>query len=238
MLAPGWRTDARQPGATGIAMKILLLGGTGRTGNEVLAQALQVSIAVQAVVRRAASVRVASPQLTLFESQVLDRPTLRAAMRGCDAVISTLNISRRSEFPWSGLRTPPHLLSDTMRNVLAVAQELSIRRIISVSAWGAGETRSELPGWFRWLVEHSNLAPAYRDHERQEQLLAASACDWTVVRPVILTNGRRQAQLRVGSRSSALRPTLLVSRASVAGFLLELCRAHSHVREAVTISAG
>ena len=45
-----------------------------------------------------------------------------------------------------------------------------LRRLVLTSAWGAGETAAEIPGWFRWFIQNSNIGPAYRDHERQEAL--------------------------------------------------------------------
>lgn len=216
-------------------MTILLLGATGRTGNELLGQVLQTGISIHAIVRRAANVSISSPNLILFESQTLDEPVLRKAMSGCDAVLSTLSISRTSEFPWSPLRTPTHFLSDTLRNVLNVADELAVRRIILTTAWGVHETRQDLPFWFRWLIDYSNLGPAYRDHERQEQLLANSSCQWTIVRPVILTNTQTNKRVII-SRQNTPAPHLTISRHTVARFMLHLYQTQGYIQQAVTIS--
>lgn len=216
-------------------MTILLLGATGRTGQELLRQALQAGISVHAVVRKAATVVITSPNLTLFDSPALDKPVLKAAMLGCNAVLSTLSISRTYAFPWSRLRTPPLFLSDTLRHVLNGADELAVQRIILTTAWGVSETIPDLPFWFRWLIDYSNLGPAYRDHERQEQLLANSSCQWTVVRPVILTNSQTDKRVIV-SRQNTPVPHLTISRPNVAKFMLHLYQTQSYLRQTVTIS--
>lgn len=78
-------------------------------------------------------------------------------MQGCDAVLSTLNITRYSDFPWSSLRTPETFLSNTIQKVLAIAADLNLKRIIIISAWGDHETRQDIPFWFRWLIDRSNI---------------------------------------------------------------------------------
>ncbi|WP_185716309.1 NAD(P)-dependent oxidoreductase [Larkinella knui] len=216
-------------------MKLLILGATGRTGKELLDQALKAGISVHALVRDIDKVKMTSRNLKLFESKKLDRTALRLAMLGCDAVLSTLNISRTSEFPWSGLRTPKDFLSNTMRNVLEVANELHIKRIIVTTAWGVNETRNDIPAWFRLLIDYSNVGVAYRDHELQERLLAASQSDWTVVRPVGLTNSRKHKQIRITINNEP-KPNLTISRSNVAKFMVDIYKTGDYKNEAVTIS--
>ncbi|MGM9506421.1 NAD(P)-dependent oxidoreductase [Larkinella sp. GY13] len=216
-------------------MKILILGATGRTGKELLDQALKAGISVHALVRDIDKVKMTSRNLKLFESKKLDRTALRLAMLGCDAVLSTLNISRTSDFPWSSLRSPKDFLSNTMRNVLEVANELHIKRIIITTAWGVNETKKDIPAWFRFVINYSNVGVAYRDHERQEHLLAASPSDWTAVRPVGLTNSKKPRQVRITINNEP-KPNLTISRSNVARFMVEIYKTGDYLKEAVTIS--
>src|SRR5258708_29485487 len=100
-------------------MKVTLLGATGRTGKHVLNILLQKGHSVQALVRDASKIKIYSEeQLFVLEGDTTNLDTLRTAMKGCEAVVSILNISRNSDFPWSGLRTPKTLISDTIRNAI------------------------------------------------------------------------------------------------------------------------
>ena len=63
-----------------------------------------------------------------------------------------------------------------------------IKRIITVSASGAGDSWKEMPLIARLLIRNSNIWKAYEDHARQEQMLRQSALDWTIVRPVMLND--------------------------------------------------
>jgi len=217
-------------------MKILLLGATGRTGKEILQQALQAGINVNVLVRDTGKIQIAHQALRIMESKTLDQTALRQAMQGCDAIISALNISRTSDFPWSRLRTSKTLLSDTIRNVIAIASELSIQRIIVLSAWGVHETKNDIPFWFRWLINNSNIGAGYRDHERQEALLNTSPLEWTSIRPVGLTNFKGGKSIRTTIARNSPKPNLVISRSDVAHFVLEVYQEKSYLKQAVIIS--
>ena len=152
-------------------MRILLLGATGRTGKLLLDQALDHAHIVHALVRNKEQITTQRYNLIVFEGTPVNTTMLDDAMQGCDAVVSALNISRKYEFLWSGLRTPKDFLSRTMRNIVELSEINHIRRIVIISAWGVNETKKDLPGWFRWLVNNSTVRYQYNDHERQEEVL-------------------------------------------------------------------
>jgi len=84
-------------------MRVLLLGGTGRTGKLVLNLAIDNRFKVHCVARNPAALK-SHKLLTIFEGSPEDSELLQSAAVGCDAIISVLNISRKSDFPWSPLR--------------------------------------------------------------------------------------------------------------------------------------
>ncbi|SEO56019.1 NAD(P)H-binding [Mucilaginibacter gossypiicola] len=207
---------------------LLILGATGRTGAHLLRLALSEGHIVHALVRDRNKINISSPALFLFEGLPTDMAQLRKAAFGCEAIISTLNISRTSDWPWSKLRTPVNLLSETVREVIGIGEQ-SPRRIIITSAWGVNESRQDIPGWFRWLIDHSNIGPAYADHGMQENLLTGSRLDWTVVRPVGLVNLNRNKPIKV-SISGKPKPRLIISREAVARFLLNQVTDKRYIR--------
>ena len=199
-------------------MRILILGATGRTGKLILEAALSKDHLVNVLVRN--SKRISPhPNLQVFEGDVTHSKDLELAIEGCSHVISCLNISRKSDFPWSALRTPATLLSDTMNALIPIAQSHRIKKIVLCSAWGVLETRKEIPAWFRWFIDNSNIGPAYKDHERQERLLSNSGLAHLIVRPVGLSNGKLSAVRE--SFSNVPKPSLLISRKSLAYYMLE-----------------
>ncbi|QCX01667.1 SDR family oxidoreductase [Aggregatimonas sangjinii] len=175
-------------------MRILVLGATGRTGKRIVAYALAQGYQVNCLVRDVDRI-AAKPNLNRIEGSTTITTDVQHALQGCSAIVSALNISRTSDFPFAPLRTPKEFLSKTMANVISVANKNGIKRIVSCSAWGVADTRKDIPFWFRWMIDFSNIKYAYRDHERQEALLEKSAMEWTIVRPVGLTNGRKDQKI-------------------------------------------
>ena len=61
-----------------------------------------------------------------------------------------------------------------MKNIIEESKTFSIKRIIMSSAWGVSDSRKDIPFWFRCTIDFSNIKYAYRDHEKQENLLENS----------------------------------------------------------------
>lgn len=216
-------------------MRILILGATGRTGRHLVEQALHKGHIVHALVRDKNKVRLAHNQLHLFEGSPADIGAIEKAMQGCDAVLSSLNISRTSDFPWSPLRTPKDFLSDSMNKIIAVCNKSGCKRIIVTTAWGVNETKKEIPGWFRWFIDNSNIRFPYIDHGVMENILKASSLDWTIVRPAGLTNSSKEKKVKI-SFNGLPRPGLTISRRNVAKFMLSALEEGGFIRQLPTIS--
>lgn len=211
---------------------LLLLGSTGRTGKWLLEEALERGYHVTVLVRNASKI-APHPLLTVLEGNPYNAADIQQAAIGCGAVLSALNISRHSDFPWAKLRTPADFLSQTMQNIL----QTGIKRVIFTSAWGVAETKPDIPGWFRWLIDHSNIGVAYRDHERQEALLDQSEAQYTSVRPVGLTNSTKTEKIQVTLAQNLPKPSLTISRRSVAKFMLDCLENKSYIRQKPIVSA-
>ncbi len=217
-------------------MTILILGATGRTGKHLLEQALHKGHNVHVLVRDKNKLSLSSVMMTIFEGTPTDPDILEKAMTGCDAVLSSLNISRGTDFPWSELRTPKDFLSTTMKNIISVTGKLGIKRIIVLSAWGVNETKNEIPGWFRWFIDHSNIKYPYLDHGIQEDLIKVTELDWTVLRPAGLSNSKKEKEVKI-SFNAIPKPGLLISRRNVAKFMLTILEENSYIRQMPTISS-
>ena len=212
-------------------MKLFLLGATGRTGKWVLQEALKRNHEVVCLSRNVERLGK-HVNLIVIEGSPTKLEDVEKAIAGCDVIVSVLNVSRKSDFPWARLRTPPTFLSDTINNLIQTVEPS--KRIVICSAWGVAETKKDLPSWFRWFIDNSNIGVAYKDHERQEQLLEKSKLDWTFVRPVGLTNGRRKKVQE--SFNNEPRPSLLISRKSVANYLLDCLEKPELIHKKIVIS--
>ena len=121
-----------------------------------------------------------------------------------------------------------------MKNIIELAGKNNIHRVVFTSAWGVSETKKDLPSWFRWLLDHSNLRYPYRHHERQEELIKRSGIEWTAVRPVFLTNSKKKKNIIVHGNNSS--PHLFIARKNLAGFMLDVVEKNLWRRESPVVS--
>jgi putative NADH-flavin reductase len=216
-------------------MHILILGATGRTGRLLVDEALRRGHKVNVVISHASKLSANPVMVSVFEGTPLNPDTLAAAMQGCEAVLSTLNISRVSDFPWAKLRTSTDFLSLSMKNIIEVAEKQHVNRIIITTAWGVNETKKDIPFWFRWLINFSNIRYPYLDHERQEELLKNSGLNWTAVRPAGLTDEKKKKEVIV-TLNNTPKPKLTISRFNTACFMLDVLENNLYNRQFPVIS--
>ncbi|MGH1414437.1 MAG: NAD(P)-dependent oxidoreductase [Pelagimonas sp.] len=201
--------------------RILVLGGTGRTGSHVISKALAAGISVNVLARRPEAVTQKHDNLTVFTGTPEKADDLDAAMTGCDAVIATMNNARASDSPFAKIVNSPTLLTDIFGNVIAAMQKHGIRRIVQLGATGAGDSFEAAPWIFRQFIKRTNLGVAYRDHEGVEAALAASGLDWTVGRAVGL--GKKTGDVTesyVVNGTSQPKPSMQIARESVAEWMV------------------
>ena len=116
--------------------------------------------------------------------------------------------------------TQNRFLDNVMHNILTLANTSPFKKVVLCSAWGVAETNNDLPIWFRWMIDNSNIKIAYKDHEKQEKLLMQSDLNWTIIRPVGLTNSKKIQDI-IESFGNEPKPALTISRKSVARYMID-----------------
>jgi len=205
-------------------LTLVVFGATGPSGRELVTQALARGHRVKAFVRDPARLDIEHDRLELARGDVYDQDAVGAAVAGTDAVLGALGIRKG---------TPKTLVADGTERILKAMSTHGVRRYLGLSAFGAGDTHDRsLYVRVTWAMVGPNLA----DKERHERLLEGSGLDWTVVRPPRLTDGPATGRYRVGTD---LRMTLAskISRADVAGFLLEQLNDTTWIGQAPAIVA-
>ncbi len=184
--------------------RVLVLGGTGRTGSRVLARLLEEGADVRAIVRSAARVPhdlQQRPNLTLVEADLCSLPDEELAkyVRESDAVISCLghNISLRGVFG-----PPRDLVCGSVERVCRLAQDAEraapLRLVVmsSVSVNRPGEPDTRRAGAERAVLALMRaLVPPAKDNQRTADYLwreigvENEAVEWVAVRPDTLGDG-------------------------------------------------
>jgi putative NADH-flavin reductase len=162
-----------------MTMKIAVIGAAGRTGRQVVGQALDRGYEVVAVVRSPEKLKLAGDRLTVVAADVRDAEALTAAVAGVDGVVTAFGAA-------SG-RQATDVYSAGITSVLAAMERASIRRLAVISASPVGP-RTEQPAVFRMLILpilERFFGGAYVDMRRMEAVLAGSAADleWVCLRP-------------------------------------------------------
>ncbi|MFH8433862.1 NAD(P)-dependent oxidoreductase [Streptomyces sp. NPDC018007] len=210
-------------------MNITVFGSTGGVGREIVGQALAAGHRVTAVVRDPDRLPEALDRGALHDVVRLDdTPAVRAAVAGRDAVLSGLGSRGRKA---NGVAERL-----TERIVSAMEAEGS-RRLLAVSAMPAGPKAEGDPLFDRLSrrAVAAVLADVYADLTRMEAVLAASATDWTAVRPPRLTEGPRTGVYRQVVDGTP-RSSRTISRADVAHAMLAMIDDPATVKQGVGIA--
>jgi len=218
-------------------VKVLVIGGSHGVGREVVRQAAAAGHSVTVFSRRPERAGLTDPRLALFPGSVLITADVEAVVPGHDAIICTLGIPTGSAIGLPGKRHP--VLSAGTKNLVDAAQRHGSKRVILLTAIGAGDSRRNLTTAGR-LGLRLGLPYLYAEKDRQEQTLRASSLDWTIVRPTALTDGPQTGTYGVHNYPGgpAFTSGLLthISRADVAGFIVGQLGKTDHLGHAVTLS--
>jgi putative NADH-flavin reductase len=207
--------------------KLLVLGATGGTGRQIVAQALDAGHSVTAFVRHPDRMPIRHERLRLAAGDVPGGgPPLGDAVRGQDVVISALGRGRSFN--------PDGLIERAVPSIINAMKANHVGRLIFVSAMGVGDTSGDAPFIAR-LFARLLLRRIYADKLAGEGLLKRSDLDWTIVHPTLLTDGPLTRQYRTGAHLE-LRGMPKISRADTADFILTQIDDRSNIRKVVIVS--
>ena len=194
--------------------RVLVLGATSGIGALAVDEALSRDYAVRAFARSAGDL-TSTEQLEPYVGDALVADDVAGALRCVDAVIYALGIKESLAMLWQEVT----LFSDTTRILLPAMHAQGMKRLIVVTGFGAGRSKAAMSK-IEQIGHRAILGKPYADKDRQEEMIRESALDWTIVRPVILTNGNKTGTYRI-LRDEAQWRNGLISRADVAHYLLD-----------------
>ena len=207
-------------------MNITVFGASGGIGGHVVALAAQRGHRIRAVYRAAPAAPPPGQAEIVITPDVFDPGFALLAVKGADAVVSTVgpNFTTRHN-PRTAMISPPDLHQRLVRTLAAAIRDCAPRpRLICVSTASMGPADNVMSPVSRLLfrffrtVAVPNLGRVGQDLIAMEQELAASGLDWHAPRPVKLTNGPLTRNVRASDRVTVKS----ISRADVAWHILTL----------------
>jgi len=205
-------------------MKVLVIGATGLTGTHLVKKLLARGDDVTALVRNPSSYEVKHERLRVAQGEARDLASLERACEGQDAVVSAFG--------------PRNFKKDDiqevfMKNLLAAMQKSGVKRLVNLSAWGAGDSYAQA-GFVAKLFFALVLKNLYADKNRGELLLFASPIDYVNVRPGRLTNGAARGHVRASLDATGMRPWL--TREDLADFMISQLQTDEWVKKSPLIA--
>ena len=196
-------------------MHLAVFGATGRTGREVVTQALAADHTVTAFVRDRGKLAVqqdlSNERLRVVVGDVRDYEAVARAVEGADAVISCL-----APVPKEGM-----VQTEGTRNIARAMTSHGVERIVSETGAGVdvpGDPERSLGGKLMRGVMKLVAGKILADGEGHAEVLRRSDLDYAVVRPPRLTNDPHTGRYRHGILN--LGPGEKIARADVADFML------------------
>lgn len=172
----------------GSFLNILIVGGTGRVGSQIVTYALHDRHHVIVLVRTPEKIQINHENLTIIQGNVLNKDDIVRAMYGIDAVISALNTD--------GATT----LSESMPFIIEAMENEGIQRIITIGTAGILQSRIT-PNLLRYQSSESKRKSvrAAEEHHKIYDMLKQSKLEWTIVCPTYLPDGERVGNYRTES---------------------------------------
>lgn len=113
-------------------------------------------------------------------------------------------------------------MADSNANVVAVMKEHGIRKIVTMSAFGTGDSWANLHLLLRATIKYSNMSYQFEDHGLVDKEMKQSGLDYVLARPVMLKEGEPKPVKEFGNvGGTGVGMMSSITRMSVAGFLVD-----------------
>ncbi|HET8985802.1 MAG TPA: NAD(P)H-binding protein [Trueperaceae bacterium] len=207
-------------------MTLLVFGASGRTGRQLVRQALERGHNVRAFARTPGKVGLEHERLELSQGDVQDAAAVDRAVAGVDAVLSVLGPTENK---------PGAPITRGTSNIVTAMKRHAVRRLLITAGAGVGDPldRPRVPDRLinralKLLAKH-----VYEDMLGAVEVVRSSDLEWTVVRVPRLTDGPT-GKVRVGYLGGDVGTA--VTRSAVTAFILDELEAGAWLRAAPVIS--
>jgi len=202
-------------------MRIAVFGATGRTGERVVAEALDRGHEVVAFVRDAEDLPFAGGSVTVVEGDAYTGDEVYSAVEGADAVVSVIGQDEDS---------PEDLRQQSGEHIVDAMAEAGVDRFVTLVGAGVHPDHppATLPEWVRTFLLKFVAADMLADARGHVHVLRETDLDWTVVRTPRLGSGGGTGDYEAGDVDPGWGR---IDRADVAAFILDCIEEERFVGE-------
>lgn len=204
--------------------RIVVIGGSGRTGKLIVEQLVKNGDSVVATIRNpkhmAQMVKLGA-ETVILDLDKSTGPDFQTQFRGADAIVFAAG---------SGTGEPSTLdRSGTVKTVRA-AESAGVNRYVTISSIGAS-TGLKLTG--AWATEE--MRDYYKQKRAANKHLRQSDLDWTILEPAELTDGKLSGKVTLSEAALDGKP---ISRADVAAVVVAVLGLPRTIGQTYQLGAG
>ena len=203
-------------------MHVLVLGASGGVGRQIIRQGIARGFRFAAQTRTASKLADMADGVRIVEADPLDSLAMNQLVRGVDAVVFALGI---------GETVKTTFFSEATLTLIAAMKASEVRRLVAITGVGVGETRGHGGLLYDWFVFPLFTRNRYKDKERQEALIEASALDWVIVRPAPFNDTPAKTSLQVHTEIGPNVVLRRITRSEVAAFVLDQLNDNTYLRQ-------
>ena len=206
-------------------MKILILGSTGGTGQQLVTLSLKQNHEVTALARDPSKLNLNHEKLTIIKGSVLDKDVLENTLEGKDAVLSALGVGKSLK--------SKDLISNAVRILIPAMNKKNVKRLVFLSAFGVGQTFKQAD-LIQKIIFKVFLRNIYADKSKADDQIRRSALEWALVYPVLMTDTPGTGKYKVGEKLE-MKGMPKISRADVAEFMLRQLNDNTFIKKSTII---
>ncbi|WP_280770867.1 NAD(P)-dependent oxidoreductase [Salipaludibacillus daqingensis] len=204
-------------------MNIMVFGASGATGKLFVEQALEEGHEIIAFIRPTSDFPFVHKRLKkVIGDALVESDILNGMSSEVDAVVSCLG--------GQGLK-PSTVTSQMMTNVLKGMDKHQVNRLIYLASAGV---HKEIPGVTGFIAQRL-LRNVLSDHRRSIEMIKTKKLDWTIVRPMGLTDKALTKKYRT-SLGMVPKHGRSISRADVAHFMIQTLNNDKTVRQSIGLA--
>jgi putative NADH-flavin reductase len=207
-------------------MRFFILGATGHTGSQLVDLALQHGHSVTAFVRSPQKLQADRPGLTVIQGSPADVPAMAKAMKGHDAVFSTLAPAPKEILGSASKRS--WTMAGYTANIVEAMEQAGVKRLLAFSSAGLFPNQSLFVRMLSFPARH-HMA----DLKAMEDVVLTSDLDWTMLRPTWMGAGDSE-DYRVAEGALPEKSKAMHFR-GLAKFMVDAAAQGSHHRELLGI---
>jgi len=205
-------------------MKIVVFGASSGTGLKIVEQALKAGHEVTAFVRDTSKIGMTNEKLKVISGDALNPQQVDDVIKGNDAVLSTLGPKGK----------PSVMTAESTKNIVSAMEKHGVKRLVVISVAGIAVEQDKRGKNFIDALIKFFLKDVYTDRENQLKVLEESKVDWVAVRVSRLTNEAQTSSVKTFFGNPS--PTLKISRADLADFMLKQLTDNQWLRQAPIVS--